>query len=207
MKETAKIKKEIIFDIENREYIANKHVMRCFTIAMCVYLIAFLLNAFDIFIIDKEVMKAGFVPSVITYLIVLFVTKRVSLANSKMKYFILFSTILVFTFIGITITYHVVMIALLPISYATLYSSKKVMRYVYGLTVLSTIVIVYGGYYFGLCDANMALLTADRLENYIVDGAFILTTLNENPAFTLLLFFVIEYLYLFLEGIYVEFFA
>ena len=53
MKETAKIKKEIIFDIENREYIANKHVMRCFTIAMCVYLIAFLLNAFDIFIIDK----------------------------------------------------------------------------------------------------------------------------------------------------------
>ena len=191
MKETAKIKKEIIFDIENREYIANKHVMRCFTIAMCVYLIAFLLNAFDIFIIDKEVMKAGFVPSVITYLIVLFVTKRVSLANSKMKYFILFSTILVFTFIGITITYHVVMIALLPISYATLYSSKKVMRYVYGSTVLSTIVIVYGGYYFGLCDANMALLTADRLENYIVDGAFILTTLNENPAFTLLLFFVI----------------
>ena len=191
MKKTANIKNEIMNDIRNREYVANMHVMRCFSIAMCVYFIAFLLNAFDIFIINKDIMKLGFIPSVIIYLIVVFVTKRVSLANSKMKYFILFSTILVFTFIGVTITYHVVMIALLPISYATLYPSKKVMRYVYGLTVLSTIVIVYGGYYLGLCDANMALLTTERLENYIVDGTFILNTLNESPAFTLLLFFVI----------------
>ena len=117
MKKTAKMKKEIVNDIKNREYVANMHVMRCFSVAICVYLIAFLLNVFDIFIIDKDIMKAGFVPSVITYLIVLLVTKRVSLANSKMKYFILFGTILVFTFVGITITYHVVMIALLPISY------------------------------------------------------------------------------------------
>ena len=53
MKETAKIKKEILFDIENREYVANMHVMRCFSIAICVYLIAFLLNVFDIFIIAQ----------------------------------------------------------------------------------------------------------------------------------------------------------
>ena len=39
--------------IEDKEYIANTYVMRCFFISMIVYFIAFLLNAFDIFIIDK----------------------------------------------------------------------------------------------------------------------------------------------------------
>ncbi len=191
MRETAKIKSEIIREIENREYVANMHVMKCFSIAMFVYFIAFLLNVFDIFIIDKDIMKTGFIPSIIIYFIVLIITKCVSLSNNKMKYFILFSIILVFTLVGVTITYHVVIIALLPISYATLYSSKKMMRYVYALTVISTVITVYVGYYVGVCDANMALLTSTKLENYVVDGVFTLVTPNENPAFSLLLFYVI----------------
>ena len=83
MRETAKIKSEIIHEIENREYVANMHVMKCFSIAMFVYLIAFLLNAFDIFIIDKSIMKAGFIPSIIIYFIVLIITKCVSLSMVK----------------------------------------------------------------------------------------------------------------------------
>ena len=191
MKETVKIKKDIKYYIENKENTANIYVMRCFSTAMFIYLIAFLLDFFDIFIIDKEIMKLGFIPSVIIYLLVFIVTKKVSLSGSRVKYFILFSTICVFTLIGATVTYHAVVLSLLPILYATLYSSKKVMWYVYGLTVISTIIIVYVGYYFGLCDANMALLTTTKLDNYIVDGKFALTTINTNPMITLMIYYVI----------------
>ena len=191
MTETAKLKRELINDIGNREYSANVHVMKCFSVAMIVYTIIFVLDVLDIFIIDKSIMITGFIPSIIIYLMVLIVTKFVSLSNKKMKYLILFSTIVVFTLIGVTTTYHAVVVSLLPLSYAILYPSKRVMRFVYGLTVVSTVVVVYAGYYFGLCDANMALLTTTRLENYIVDGVFTLVTPNENPAVTLLLFFVI----------------
>lgn len=182
---------DIAVYIEDQEYIANTYVMKCFSISMILYFITFLLNVLGIFIIDKEVMRSGFIPSLIIYFVVLLITKKISLSDSRIKYFILFSVILVFTIIGMTITYHVVLIALLPFLYATLYSSKRVMRYVYGLTVISTIVVVYGGYYFGLCDANMALLTSTRLQNYIVDGQFILTEINSSPAITLLMFFVV----------------
>ena len=34
------------------------------------------------------------------------------------------------------------------------------------------IVIVYGGYYRGLCDANMTLLTTGRLGEYNINGQF-----------------------------------
>ena len=86
MNEIEKIKKDISDNIKNREYTANKHVMKCFTIAMFVYFITFVLNVLDIFIIDKNIMKSGVIPSIIIYAIVLLVTKRVSLFNSKIKY-------------------------------------------------------------------------------------------------------------------------
>ena len=177
--------------IEDKEYIANTYVMRCFLISMIVYFVAFLLNAFDIFIIDKSIMLMGFIPSIFIYLTMLLITKKVSLSSGKMKYFILFSIVSVFTLIGVTITYHVVIIAVLPILHAILYSSKKVMWYVYGLTVVSTIIIVYAGYYYGLCDANMALLTTTKLDNYLLDGYFTITAVNDNTLATLMLYFVI----------------
>ena len=177
--------------VADKEYIANTYVMRCFLISMIVYFIGFLLNILNIFIVDKKIMLIGFIPSVFIYLTMLLITKKVSLSSDKIKYFILFSIVSVFTLVGVSITYHVVIIAVLPILYAILYSSRKVMWYVYGLTVVSTIIIVYAGYYYGLCDANMALLTSMKLDGYLVNGYFSTTAVNDNIFVTLMLYFVI----------------
>jgi putative nucleotidyltransferase with HDIG domain len=184
-------KEDIDKYVANREYIANTYVMRCFFVSMFIYGICFLLNVLDIFIVDDGIMLMGFIPSIIIYLVMLVITKIFSLSSYKMKYFILFSIISVFTLIGVSITYHVVILSILPILYAILYSSKKVMWYVYCLTVISTIIIVYGGYHYGLCDANMALLTISRLSNYLSGGHFTLTQVNTNPLITLMLYFVV----------------
>lgn len=186
-----KRKEDISVYIEDQEYIANLYVMKCFSVTMLVYLLAFILNILNIFIIDQSLMLTGFIPSVVIYCLIYLVAKKISFSNEKVKYFILFGEVVVITIMGVTITYHVVFGILLPFLCAALYSSKKVMNYVYALSVVSTIVIVYGGYYFGLCDANMALLTTGRLADYVVDGQFTLTQVNDNPALTLMLFFVI----------------
>ncbi|MBQ7781156.1 MAG: response regulator [Lachnospiraceae bacterium] len=177
--------------IEDREYIANTYVLRCFSVTMIIYFITFLLNILGIFVIDQRLMWQGFIPSLIIYLAVYLALKKISLSDERTKYFILFNVIVVFTILGVSITYHVVLVSLLPFLYATLYSSKKVMRYVYILTVISTVIIVYGGYAFGLCDANMALLTTARLADHVVDGQFALSAVNSNPHFTLMLFYVV----------------
>lgn len=186
-----KRKDDISVYIEDQEYVANLYVMKCFSVTMLVYLLAFILNILNIFIIDQTLMISGFIPAVIIYALIYFTTKRSSFSNSKTKYFILLGEIIAITIMGVTITYHVVFAILLPFLCAALYSSKRVMNYVYALSVVSTIIIVYGGYYFGLCDANMALLTTGRLRDYVVDGQFTLTQVNDNPALTLMLFFVI----------------
>ena len=176
---------------ENREYVANIYVMRCFTITMLVYLATFVLNLVGIFTIEQELMWKAFLPSVVIYLLMQLVARKISLEDKKTKYFILCSIIVVFTVSGVYLTYHVVLLSLLPFLYATLYSSKKVMRFVYVLTVISTMIIVYGGYYVGLCDANMVLLTSKDIDHYVIDGLFVLIQANANPILTLFLFFVL----------------
>ena len=184
-------KDEIETYIKDQECIANTYMMRCFTIIMLVYTAAFSLNLLGIFVIEQKLMLQGYIPSVLIYAIVLLVVRNISPSNKKLKYFILFSLIAIFTVAGVFITYHVVLVSILPILYATLYSSKKVMNYVYVLMVISTIIVVYGGYYFGLCDANMVLLTSRSANAYISNGLFQLNVINENPVVTLLVFFVL----------------
>lgn len=177
--------------IDNQEYIANKYVLKCLNVMMLVYTSTFILNLLGIFVIKQELMFKAYIPSLMIYCFLLLVIRFVSLSNAKVKYFILFCTIAVFTITGVFITYHVVLVSLLPFLYAALYSSKKAMGYVYTLTVFSTIIIVYGGYFFGLCDANMVLLTTDGIQDYIVNGKFILNEVNSNPYVSLLLYYVL----------------
>ena len=191
MKNITEKNDDISVYIKDHEYVANTYVMKCFTITMTLYFIIYVLNILGIFIINNTLMHIGFWTAAVIYILLFLIAKAMSFSNEKTKFVILFGTVLVITVIGVTITYHVVLLSVLPFLYATLYSSKKVLRYVYALTVVSTFVIVYGGYYWGLCDANMALLTTTRLVEYVSEGQFNLTTINENPFWNLLLFFVI----------------
>ncbi|MBR4084073.1 MAG: response regulator [Lachnospiraceae bacterium] len=189
MKTVIKSKEALSLQHEE-ELTANKYVMHCFMVMMLLYSLGFFLNLFDVFIVDSKLMLAGYLPSMATYFFVLIITKFIPLSDRRSKYFILFSIILVFTLIGISLTYHTVLISLMPFLYAALYSSKKVMRYVYFLVVCSTFACVYGGYYLGLCDANMALLTYSTLKSHTMGNQFTLTTVATTPM-NLFLYFIV----------------
>ena len=113
------------------ESVANKYVLKCFTVTMIVYAIIFLLNMLNIFVIDQELMIKGFVPSLIIYIIVRISSKYLLLSDSRTKYVILTCVIAVFTITGVFLTYHAVLLPILPFLYATLYSSKRMMKYIY----------------------------------------------------------------------------
>jgi len=188
---------------ETQEYIANLYVMRCLSVTMVVYLITFVLNMAGVFTIEHKLMYKAFFPSAVIYIIVQVVSRFISLSDKRTKYFILTGTIVLFTITGVYLTYHVILITLLPFLYATLYSSKKTMWYVYVLTVISTVIVVYGGYYVGLCDANMVLLTTGDIEDTVRNGLIMLTGANENPLVTLLLFFVVPRCLIFIAFMFV----
>lgn len=185
------VKDDILVYIENKEYIANKYILKCFTVTMIVYTIVFVLNLLNIFVIDSELMIKGFVPSLAIYIALHISAKFLSLSDPRTKYWFLTCVIAFFTVTGVFLTYHAVLLPVLPFLYATLYSSKGLMKYIYIMTVVSTFIIVYGGYYFGLCDANMMLLTVSKVANHMNEEFLSVSQVNSNPQISLLLFFVV----------------
>ena len=158
---------------------------------MIVYTITFVLNLLGIFIIEMKLMLMSYIPALVIYFIVRFMSGTYSAGNRKTKYFILTAITLLFTITGVFLTYHVVLVSVIPLLFATLYSSQKVMRYTYILTVFSTIIVVYGGYFFGLSDANTVLMTTMTTADYMVNGAYVVSQLDMNPLIGLGLFFVL----------------
>ena len=69
------------------------------------------------------------------------------------------------------------------------YDADHHSRYV--LTVLSIIISTYAGYYYGVCDANMVLLTTTSMNHLVENGTFLLNQVNENPGVTLALYYVL----------------
>ncbi len=191
MKERNARAKVISDYVKDKERIANQYVLRCFTVSMIIYTIAAILNWLHIFIIDQSVMNIGYFSCLFIYVVAMTVISFLSLSDAKTKYFILLCVILIYTILGISLTYHVILVSALPFLYSILYSSKKVMRYTYYLTVVSTVFVVYGGYYLGLCDANMALLTNSRLQDHMANGQILLTEVNTNPIYSLALFYIL----------------
>ena len=123
--EEAKKNDEISIYLQDKEYIANNYVLECFAVTMLVYTAAYVLNLVGVFVIDQQLMWNAFIPSAFIYFGVYIVTRFVSLSNTKLKYFILFCIISMFTVSGVFLTYHVVLVMLLPILYAVLFSSKQ----------------------------------------------------------------------------------
>ncbi|MBE5937930.1 MAG: hypothetical protein E7265_07860, partial [Lachnospiraceae bacterium] len=95
MAENEKKTDEISVFIADREQMANKYVMKCFSVSMLIYAATFLLNVLGIFVVDREVMKRGFIPCVVVYIIIYIFTECVSLSNEKAKCFLLFGVITV----------------------------------------------------------------------------------------------------------------
>lgn len=173
---------------------ANLFTLRCLLFTMLILLSVWFLNIVGIFIVDSQLMNAGFISTLIIMILLMIFCAIAGTEKPYVKYVILFAVVLCTTAIGITLTYHSVLLSALPLIYSVQYSQRKVVYYTYFLTVISMFAIVMGGYYFGLCDANMALLTTDSLSHYMnfYSGNTVVTelALNPNPWVTLPLYFV-----------------
>ena len=140
-----------------------------------------------------KLVSQGFGVSCGILLVVLFIASKINLHHVWVKYFLITSTILGITVLGITLTYHTLLLSIIPLLLATQYADKWTTIYTYVLTLISTFLIVICGYFWGLCDANMLLLTTEPASAYVkmFDNGVYLGEINSNPWYTLIMYFVV----------------
>ncbi len=178
--------------IDTGEAASNRFTLKCQIIMTIIIALTVVLNILDIFIIQDKLMYysllGGSLCTVVSALVVKFMADK-----PITKYILMVIMVLFVTVIGAFLTYHIVLVSVIPILCSAQYKNNKLINFSYVISVISIFAIVMAGYYFGICDANMLVLTNQVKDNHIdpVTGEFILTTVNSNPWGTLPLYYAV----------------
>jgi len=176
----------------NPECRANASTAVGMSVGVLMIGIIWFLNVIGVFVIDDSIMTLAFIHVVMAYCIGIMFAVFGDLSKGWMKYVLLSLVVYMATSVATFMTYHAVLATVFPIVCASMYSSKRMMVYTYGLSVIGIAVAVFLGYYRGVCDANMVLLTNKTLEHYITaQQTFGKNDLNQDVFRTLLLYYVI----------------
>lgn len=175
------------------EYKINEYTLTCFKVMLAVLFGIWIFNRLNIFIVNQDLMTRGFLTVFVIIFITLIIGKLIDLHKPIVKYILLFNVVLSITLLGMTITYHTVILSVIPLVLAIQYADNKVTFYTYALSIVSIFAIVMGGYFYGLCDANMLAFTTEPTAYYYDD---VTNTINfqfnnTNPWYTLPLYFVL----------------
>lgn len=171
---------------------ANASTAIGMTVGVLMIGLIWFLNVIRVFVIDDSIITLAFIHVVLAYCTGMMFAVFGDLSKKWMKYVLLTLVVFMATSVATFLTYHAVLAIVFPIVCASMYSSKRMMIYTYGLGVIGIAVSVFLGYYYGVCDANMVLLTNKTLEHYITaQQTFGKNDLNQDVFRTLLLYYVI----------------
>lgn len=166
---------------------SNKGVLFYIKCVIAILFISWLLSLANIFIIDVKIMTVTVGLSIASLLVPIILCYIYGTENLWMKYVIIFFIELSLTILGVGVTYHSLLVTTLPLFFAMQYTDKRFLYVTVAMSVISIFITIMGGYYYGLCDANMVLLTVKRRMDYIspITGEFIAPYVNKHPWITL----------------------
>ena len=189
---------------EEENVTQNIYVFRFILFCIIVYSFEMLLNSVDIFIVDKTIFTRGYVTGCLFAAVYVLILLHLGLEHPLTKYVSITAVSLIIMAASVSLTYHMIIIIMMPIIIAGMYTSKQRSIYTFVLTVLSIIISTYAGYYYGVCDANMVLLTTTSMNHLVENGTFLLNQVNENPGVTLALYYVLPRCLMAMSFVYVS---
>lgn len=173
--------------IRSEEEKANIYTLKCLGITSIITVFLFILNLLDIFIVSKDIFIFAVISNLIVTLAVLILAKLIGLDKPITKYVVLAGSVVVYTMLNASLTYHAILTMIFSIIYSAQYQRRKVMWITFGMTAIGTIVAVLLGYQHGLCDANMVLFTYTSVQDFMSKYSSI--KLPEMTPYTQLILF------------------
>ncbi|MBQ8780202.1 MAG: GGDEF domain-containing protein [Oscillospiraceae bacterium] len=180
-------------ELMSSERAANRFNMRIQFITLGAMMVIAFLNVLNIFIIDDTLMYISLGLCTACTLITAVLFSFCDQGAAWVKYLLLTALTLMISAVGVTLTYHAVLISLLPIICSAQYKSKRVIYFTFAMSVAGSLVSVMAGYFFGLCDANMLLLTTGPAAEYYDSVTMTpnFTEINTDPWGTIPVYFVL----------------
>ena len=188
-------------DIEGKEkYVvsayeadANRYSIKCQFFTMIFPFITWVLNCAGIFTVEGKLMFMSLLLSFVVTVLNVVVCSVLGMENKITKYCAMAGIVIAIFIQASLLTYHMYLLIVLPVIYSLQYGQRKMVYYTYILSIIGLAISVYVGYYDGLCDANMVVLTRGTIDEYVdITGTMVKAApANSNPAWTLFIYFII----------------
>lgn len=172
---------------------ANRYTLKCLRITAAAFALIWVLTMTGVFIVDRVMMSGAFAAGSALMLAPSLICRRVGTRSGWIKYMILLFSAAAIALIATVLTYHAVLLYALPLFYAAQYSDRRMIYYSFAMTAVSVYVSAMAGYFWGICDANMLLLTVRPMPYYadlLLNNPSAIA-LNPNPWITVPLFYVL----------------
>ena len=187
------MKRNMVYRYKNySEVIANRHVLKTMTVATIIAFVVVLLNFLKVFTVDTHIIIQTFTVCVVVYALTMLVFVFGDISQPWVKYYILFGEVVWITVVSTGLTYHTVLMCSIPLISAAAYTQKKMTLYTYLLLVVSTIISVFVGYQYGVCDINMVALSGESMDFHLVENFEVVAgPINDTLLYALTCFYVV----------------
>ena len=176
---------------EQNNVMQNIGVFRVILFCFVVCTVMAVLNVFRIFIVDHTIMTWGYIGICVVSILYFVLILLLGIERPCIPYISITTIGLIVLVSSTAFTYHVIILLTFPIVVASMYDEMLLRKYAFWMTVFCIVVSTYVGYYWGICDANMVLITCTSYKHLVKDGTFLLTKVNESPGISLFLYYVL----------------
>lgn len=173
-----------------QEIKANKHTLKGFVWFLLGVAFIWLLTVTDFFEVDKKLITIAFVSTLVLFMPSLYIFLKSDLSKQWIKYFLLTLICVVSGVIISFLSFHAVLLYIIPLLFAIQYRRSSTVWFVYVTNTVTMLISSLVSFYYGLCDLNLLLEsqhTRDWYLNMITEGALNIP-FNENPVFIIIVF-------------------
>ncbi|MDD6072102.1 MAG: GGDEF domain-containing protein [Clostridiales bacterium] len=177
-------------ELTYQEIKANKHTVKGFIWFLIAVALVWLLTLTGFFWVDKWHVTIAFAVSFILFIPVLYIYMKGDLSKPWFKYFFLSLICIDSAVIASFLSYHVVLIYVVPLLFAIQYRRRSTIWFVYVVNTITMLISMLLGFYYGLCDLNL-LFESQHTRSWYLDrmaeGTWNIP-LNENTVFIIIVF-------------------
>ena len=181
----ARYEKELAY----QEITSNKYTLYGILLFIGVELLIWILNIIGFFELDNQIMSAVIGSSIILFIPIILIMVKGDLSKPAYKYIAMTQICIITGTIITFLSYHAILLYVLPLLFAGHYRKRSVLWYTYVLSVLMLFVSSILNYYYGIMDTNL-LIAGTHQRKWYLDliangGSF---TYNAHPVFIILIF-------------------
>lgn len=172
---------------------SNKYTLKGFFWFFVTFALIWLLTVIGFFEVDKKLITIAFLFQIITFIPSIWISLKFDLAKPWIKYFLLSLICIVSAVIAAFLSFHAVLVYVLPLLFAIQYRRSGIIWMVYGVNTVTMLLSSLASFFYGICDLNI-LLQSQHVRNWYLDRITETTfhiPFNENPIFVIVIFEVL----------------